>query len=110
MCLLNGDPLSEAVALLTTKPIDVIAIMHTEVEYVAECLEIVREGWSGPICVYAHSARWENHKTIFDGTISAPDYADYAAGWIAQGAQIIGGCCGMGVDHIEALRPVVAPA
>ncbi|MEO0467791.1 MAG: homocysteine S-methyltransferase family protein [Pseudomonadota bacterium] len=107
MCLLNGDPLAEAVALLTAKPIDVIAIMHTEVEYVAECLEIVQAGWSGPICVYAHSARWENHKTVFDGTISAMEYADYATVWARQGVQIIGGCCGLGVDHIKALRPLV---
>ncbi|MEM7733389.1 MAG: homocysteine S-methyltransferase family protein [Pseudomonadota bacterium] len=110
MCLLNRDPLAQAVAFLKTKPIDVIAIMHTEVEYVAACLDVVRAGWSGPVCVYAHSARWENHKTIFDGTISAKDYADHAAGWVAQGAKIIGGCCGMGVDHIKALRPVVASA
>ncbi|MEM6589193.1 MAG: homocysteine S-methyltransferase family protein [Pseudomonadota bacterium] len=108
MCLLNGDPLAEAIALLKTKPIDVVAIMHTEVGYVEACLEIVKADWSGPICVYAHSARWVDQKTIFDGTISAPDYADYAAGWVAQGVQIVGGCCGLGVDHIKALWPLVA--
>lgn len=107
MCLLNGDALSDTIQLLTTKKIDVIAIMHTEVEYVAQCLDIVAAHWAGPVCVYAHSARWVNNKTIFDGTISAPSYADFAKGWLDQGAQIIGGCCGMGVDHIEALRPLV---
>ena len=108
MCLLSGDPLSDTIRLLASKKIDAIAIMHTEVEYVADCLDIVAEHWSGPVCVYAHSARWVNNKTFFDGTISAPDYADYAKGWLDQGVQIIGGCCGMGVDHIEALRPLVA--
>lgn len=107
MCLYNGDLLADVVARLKTKPIDVIAIMHTEVEYVAECLDIVKAGWAGPICVYAHSARWVNDKTIFDGTISAPDYASFAKGWVQQGVRIIGGCCGLGADHIEALRPVV---
>ena len=31
-------------------------------------------------------------------------YADLAAEWIAEGATIIGGCCGTGPEHIEELR------
>ena len=31
-------------------------------------------------------------------------YQNWAAGWIARGASIIGGCCGVGPEHIAALR------
>jgi S-methylmethionine-dependent homocysteine/selenocysteine methylase len=33
-------------------------------------------------------------------------YAEFAAAWIAAGAAIVGGCCGIGPEHIAALRPL----
>jgi S-methylmethionine-dependent homocysteine/selenocysteine methylase len=34
-----------------------------------------------------------------------PDsYADFAAGWVDRGLQIVGGCCEVGPEHIAALR------
>ncbi len=39
-----------------------------------------------------------------------PDvYADFAEKWVAAGAEIIGGCCGISPDHIRALKARVAP-
>ena len=33
-----------------------------------------------------------------------PDlYADFALGWVAQGATLVGGCCETGPDHIATL-------
>jgi len=32
-----------------------------------------------------------------------------AGQWKEMGAQIVGGCCGTTLEHIEALRPVVKP-
>ena len=33
-----------------------------------------------------------------------PDaYADYALGWVEQGAAIVGGCCEVGPAHIAAI-------
>ena len=31
-------------------------------------------------------------------------YLEFARDWAAQGARIIGGCCGIGPEHIAALR------
>ena len=31
-------------------------------------------------------------------------YAQFAAGWAAAGAAIVGGCCEVGPEHIAALR------
>ena len=33
--------------------------------------------------------------------------ADFALSWTLMGAQIIGGCCASGPEHISAMRPVV---
>ncbi|MBM4015748.1 MAG: homocysteine S-methyltransferase family protein, partial [Planctomycetes bacterium] len=35
--------------------------------------------------------------------------AHAAAGWIAQGARIVGGCCGTTADHVAALAALLRP-
>jgi S-methylmethionine-dependent homocysteine/selenocysteine methylase len=37
----------------------------------------------------------------FVDTITPDRFASCCADWIAAGAQIIGGCCGLGVEHIR---------
>jgi homocysteine S-methyltransferase len=34
-------------------------------------------------------------------------YAQFAKEWLAQGAQIIGGCCATGPEHIAAVAGVI---
>lgn len=36
--------------------------------------------------------------------MGAPRYRDFARAWLEAGAEVIGGCCGTGPRHIEALR------
>jgi S-methylmethionine-dependent homocysteine/selenocysteine methylase len=36
--------------------------------------------------------------------VSPERYLDWAAQWVWSGATIIGGCCGIGPEHIVALR------
>ena len=40
-----------------------------------------------------------------------PDkYAEFAMGWVAQGATIVGGCCEVGPAHIRALHDALIAA
>ena len=108
MTLWRGGLLRDALSVLKQAGIPVISIMHTEVDYIDACLDVVRDHWPRHVGVYAHSARWENHVCYYDNTISAEDYAARAKGWLGRGVGIIGGCCGLGVQHIRALKPLVA--
>jgi S-methylmethionine-dependent homocysteine/selenocysteine methylase len=36
--------------------------------------------------------------------LDPPRYLSYARGWIGHGAGIVGGCCGIGPEHIAAIR------
>jgi S-methylmethionine-dependent homocysteine/selenocysteine methylase len=36
--------------------------------------------------------------------LAPPEYLGWAKDWVARGATIIGGCCGIGPEHIAALR------
>lgn len=39
----------------------------------------------------------------FVDIIPPDDFVAYSRKWMAAGGQVIGGCCGLGIEHIEAL-------
>ena len=104
MALLRGGSLAEARDAIKDKNVPLVSIMHTEVEHIDPCLDIVADRWAGPVGVYAHSARWVDGVCFFDVTLSPEDYAAHAKSWLERGVQVIGGCCGLGVGHIKALK------
>jgi S-methylmethionine-dependent homocysteine/selenocysteine methylase len=81
--------------------------MHTEVEDIDACLDVLQTNWQGPIGVYAHSGQFIAPNWIFNDTISPEDYASAAAPWLQRGVQIIGGCCGIGLEHIQLLKDII---
>ena len=89
------------------RSVPLVSIMHTEVEHIDACLDIVADHWQGPVGVYAHSARWVDHKCIFDVRFRRKTMRRTAKRWLERGVQVIGGCCGMRVDHITALQELV---
>lgn len=93
----------ETIDALIAEPVGVVCIMHTEVPVVGPALEIIRQRWDGPIGVYPESGYFESPHWRFVEIIEPEDLLAEAHGWVAQGAQIVGGCCGLGVGHIEAL-------
>ena len=107
MALMRGGSLAEALDFLNERNVPLISIMHTQVEYVDACLDVVKRKWIGPIGVYAHSAEWDGDVCLYDNTISPEEYASHAKSWVAGGVQVIGGCCGLGAAHIQALKEVV---
>lgn len=107
MALMRGGLLADAIDAIKDANVPLINIMHTQVEDVGACLDIVKDRWHGPVGVYAHSAHWVGQVCHFDNTISPEDYAAHAKTWLDRGVQLIGGCCGMGVDHIRHLKKLV---
>lgn len=108
--LLDGSPfsagLTQTLDLLADLPVGTTAVtvMHTLTEESAPALDIVRQHWSGPTGVYAHSGRWIDPNWQFDHTVSPEDYLSCARQWVEMGAQIVGGCCGIGPEYIRLLK------
>ena len=102
--LREGDSLAPAVRACAKAGVELINIMHTEVEFVEDSISAIRRDWDGPIGAYAHSSTEIDKKWVFDDVISADDYCAYASRWKQQGISLIGGCCGIGANHIHALR------
>jgi homocysteine S-methyltransferase len=105
--LLDGPTLAEGIKAVKDKDVPLISIMHTEVEYIEACLDVLQANWSGPIGVYAHSGSFVAPNWVFNDTISPEDYALAAKPWLQRGVQVIGGCCGIGVEHIALLKDMV---
>ena len=107
MHLLEGEPLIDALAELQDKQVPLISVMHTEVAYIDECLDIIQENWSGRIGVYANAGCSIDSDWVFDGIISPEDYATACKRWLDRGVQVIGGCCGIRTEHIQAIREII---
>ncbi len=105
--LRDGEPLAEAVAALADHDVEVVAIMHTDVALVDECLDVVLPAWTGPVAVYAHSGAFVDNAWVFSRVISPDEYLHYAQGWSARGVRLVGGCCGTGPEHVRALTSLL---
>jgi S-methylmethionine-dependent homocysteine/selenocysteine methylase len=107
---LDGRPfatgLRQSLALMADVPLGgaAVTVMHTLTGDTAPALEIVGQHWSGPTGAYAHSGKWVDPDWQFEDMISPEDYLSAAQQWVAMGAQIIGGCCGIGPEHIRLLK------
>jgi len=99
----SNEALEDAINVLHGKKVDLLSIMHTDVSLIDECLDVVQANWDGPIGVYAHSGDYIDGKWIFDNVISPNNYAEIAKGWHRRGVRAIGGCCGIGPNHIDVL-------
>lgn len=107
MCLLNGDRFEDALAAIADKNVPLVSIMHTEVEHVDGCLDILEKHWAGHVGVYAHSSITKNGKWFYDGVISPERYAEFSRHWLTRDIQLIGGCCGIEPDHMERVSQLV---
>lgn len=106
--LRDGDSLIEAVELAASySEVDALCIMHTDVRLIAPCLAAVRQRWDGPLGAYAHAFAVVDGVVTHDGVISPDEYAAYLPLWQAAGATMLGGCCGIGPDHLRKLVSVI---
>ena len=106
--LRDGEALVDAIASLAAYDVGAVLVMHTDVRLVEDCLEVAREAWAGPLGVYAHSGDYVEGRWVYDAQISPGSYRDHAERWRDHGAGLIGGCCGIGPDHVRALAGLLA--
>ena len=96
-------PFSDCVeAALKGRP-DVVGVMHSNVDATGPALDILREKWKGPMSAYPDSGLFRMPEWQFIDIITPEDLVGEARQWIGKGVRALGGCCGLGIDHIEAL-------
>lgn len=98
----DGDSFDELLAALASPALAAVTVMHCDPEVIPDAIEITRRYFAGPIGAYAETGRWTPPNWIFDG-LTPSQYLQQAITWAERGAQLIGGCCGTGPRHIQAL-------
>ena len=119
-----GESFDDLAAALEGHPVDAVLLMCSNPESISAGLPILRRAFSGPVGAYpnlgynptgplANRPMLTNQKPSAGADIlqNAEYYpsrmAEFAGRWKELGAQIIGGCCASGPEHIAAMAPVV---
>lgn len=110
--LRSGEPLADIAPLVERFQPEAVLINCSRPEAIAAALESLKD-LGVPFGAYANGFTAISEGFLQDApTVDAlsarkdlgPDaYADFAMGWIEQGATIVGGCCEVGPEHIRVL-------
>ena len=92
------------VLALSGYPAMMMNIMHTPITDIEEALAIVKLHWEGPIGIYPESGYFTMPNWQFVDIIEPEKLAEFAQTWVNNGVRMVGGCCGLGPEHIAALR------
>jgi len=96
-------PFAELVPLLDDFEIEAAGPMHSSVDITGDALALIAEHFDGPLLAYPDSGYFAMPHWQFVDIVSPADLVGFARGWYRLGARVVGGCCGLGVEHIEAL-------
>jgi S-methylmethionine-dependent homocysteine/selenocysteine methylase/SAM-dependent methyltransferase len=100
----EGDAFGRAARRFEEMGVGALAINCVPPDHVTGMLSWLRDFTDLPLGVYPNlgylSAAGWRHET----SIGGPEYAELALQWRKEGAQIIGGCCGVGPEHLAAAR------
>ena len=98
----DGDSVEDLLSALAVPGLAAVTVMHSKPEASLAAVEIIRGHFAGPIGVYAETGDWQPPNWVFGGLPPA-GYLQQAITWADSGARLIGGCCGVGPEHIRAL-------
>lgn len=95
-------PLEEVTGLIPNRGVDAAGVMHSRAELIAEALQSVRRHFDGPLMAYPDSGYFEMPDWRFVDVIASQRFEVFCREWIKLGVQVLGGCCGLSVEHIQA--------
>ena len=97
-------PFGQMAREVLTLGCDAAGVMHSNVRDTGPALDELGKLWDGPVFAYAESGYFAPPNWKFEDIISPEAYLDHARQWVSQGVQIVGGCCGIGPEHISVLH------
>ena len=104
----EGDLFGRAARRFEEMGVEALLINCLPVDHVPGIVSWLRDFTEMPLGVYPNLGHLAGKRWRFDDTIGPEAYAGLALGWRDEGAQIVGGCCGVTCDHIAALGPALA--
>jgi homocysteine S-methyltransferase len=96
-----------------------VLLMCSDPVAISASLPKLRAAFDGAIGAYANIGYKRNPRfgeageqwhTIDQQTYPPDRYAGFVREWVGMGAQVVGGCCATGPEHIAAIAPIVKRA
>ena len=103
----EGDAFGRAAARFETMGADALMINCIPPDHVEGMLSYLRDFTDLPLGVYPNLGYYTDEGWRFDPGVGSAEFATMALRWRAEGAQIIGGCCGVGPGHVAAARELL---
>src|SRR3954471_13706699 len=100
----EGDEFGRAMHHFEELGIQALLINCLPPDHVPGMLPWLRDFTDLPLGAYPNLGYYTADGWSFDRTVDGAAYAEMAAAWRAEGAQIVGGCCGTRPEHIAAAR------
>jgi S-methylmethionine-dependent homocysteine/selenocysteine methylase len=109
--LWNGESLAGAVQAVEALKPDAILVNCVSPDVAGECVAEMARVTRIPLGCYPNAGEpdMESGTWRFDPRWTPEKFAEAAGGWVARGAQIVGGCCGTNPEHIRALKVALPP-
>jgi S-methylmethionine-dependent homocysteine/selenocysteine methylase/SAM-dependent methyltransferase len=104
----EGDMFGRAARRFEELGVGAILINCLPTDHVPGMLPWLRDFTDLPLGVYPNSGYRSAGGWRFDDAVSPGAFGELAAAWRAEGAQIVGGCCGTSPQHIAAARTRLA--
>lgn len=101
----HGERVADCAALVATFPQTVaIGVNCVPPRWIPSLIGELRKGSELPVMVYPNSGEgWDAERRCWIGSTDAGEFGARAAEWYAAGAQMVGGCCRTGPEHIRAV-------
>ena len=114
--LRSGESVSQALAALDGLEVEAFLFNCTQPESISIALPELRRSTIKLVGGYANAFRpvpesWERHPTWYTDLRADLDperYAAFVSRWLDGGADIVGGCCGIGPEHITRIRELLS--
>lgn len=102
----HGEKLAHIAAFLDRqKQVLAVGVNCTQPKLILPLIAELKQATRKPIVVYPNSGEgWDAEHRCWTGVSDPTSFGELARKWTAAGAQIIGGCCRTGPDHIRAIR------
>jgi S-methylmethionine-dependent homocysteine/selenocysteine methylase len=108
--LRSGESVASAIAATLALGVDAVLFNCSQPEVMEEAVRVAASS-AARIGVYANAFAPEPRTeepyagiSLLRADLTPERYLEWARRWVAAGATIVGGCCGVGPEHIAALR------
>jgi homocysteine S-methyltransferase len=116
----NGETMEDLATALRGHPVQAVLLMCSRPEAISATLPRLRQAFDGVVGAYPNvgynpmapvGGRVHLGPDIISAQAHGPSrLAEFAQEWIEGGAQIVGGCCATGPEHIMAMNVVIRGA